>query len=202
MQITVVITHFNKPFELLKKCIKSIEKYNLKYIIVDDCSDLEYKKDLLALENVIYLEKNQGTYKAFKHGLDFVTTEYTMRVDADDYILGVPNLETMRDAYINDIDNKISLNPLEFLKRPFAGFGGTTVKTDILKKIWFSEIRYYGDIVNFTKLIHGYDCVFNDTNLYHYNRTNNNSITHMKDRLRYIEIAKKIAIKQIGIKDS
>lgn len=188
MTITALVTHYNKPPELLKRCIDSIEKFGLDYVIVDDGS--EKTGHLSEYKNVIYLKENVGTYKAFRIGIESINTLYTMRVDADDYISGVPDIGKGLDAYINNIDGKITLDPQKFSERPYAGFNGAVVKTKVLCEMWFSGVRYYGDIINFSRLISQYKCVLNDKVLYVYDKEVHGSITKRKDKQKHIDYAK------------
>lgn len=196
MSITAIITHYNIPKNLLDRCIDSVNRFNLDYIIVDDCSKKEYKENLRKYDNVLYLKENLGVAQATIEALKNVKSDYIYRIDADDYILGVPDISSNEDAYINRFNGKISLNFNEFIKRPYAGLNGSVIKTHIAKKIWDVNIRYYEDIIIFSRLINNYKCVFNEIELYFYDSGREGSITSMKDRLKHINYAKNIAKKE------
>lgn len=193
--ITAIITNYNIPKNLLLRCVKSIEEQGIEYIIVDDCST-ENKNYLVNFKNVHYLKKNSGTYKAFEYGLNLVKTKYTMRVDADDYIVGVPDTSSDMDGYINNIHGKITLNIDDFVKKPYAGLNGAVIKTDIFKKEWYSDLRYCADIIIFVKIVGKYNCVLNEKSLYRYVKRKKNSITAMKDRSMYVRYCKDIMMRE------
>ena len=176
--ITAVVTHYNIPKELFVKCMDSLEKYGINAIIVDDASDYEFRKNLEPYPNVIQLNENVGPYKAFLVGLNNVTTKYVMKVDADDYIIGVPDISTGEDAYINNIDGKISLDPVKFRRFPYAGMNGATVKTSIMKDIWRPTEGFMHDVVIFHRLLLKYKPVFNPKSLYEYVKGREGSITY------------------------
>lgn len=190
--ITAVITNYNKPPEILKRCIDSVVAQGLKYILVDDASDST--EHLEQYENVIMLDENVGAYKAFEIGLNLVDTRYVMRVDGDDYITGVPQIDENYDAIFLNIDGKVTLDVEEFICRPYAGLNGGIIRTNIMKKEWFSGVLYYGDIINFVKIISKYKCKLLDESTYVYDR-DYSFITKMDSKLRfeYIENAKKLA---------
>lgn len=192
--ITAVVTHYNKPKGLLERCIGSLEKFGLDYIIVDDASD--NKTHLSSYENVVCLPKNVGPFKAFEQGLNLVRTPYVMRVDADDYILGVPDISSGYDAYINNVHRRISLSPEVFAERPYAGLSGIVAKTDVLKAVWTSDIKYCADIIIFNRIIMRYRCKMNDECLYVYDLSGSN-VTKMPGRKQYIDEAKKIMKKEL-----
>ena len=167
--ITAVVTNYNKPPHIVKRCVDSIVRHGVAVILVDDNSDdRDYLSSLSA--SIVPLPKNIGQYRAFRIGLEMVDTTYVMRVDSDDYILGIPDISSDADAYINNIDNKVSLDVEVFLSRPYAGLNGAVIKTEIAKDIWFTELKRYGDIVNFALLTSRYECVMNEKCLYVYDR--------------------------------
>ena len=47
MNVTVLITHFNTPKNLLDRCINSVIDLGYKYLIIDDCSYTEFLPNLL-----------------------------------------------------------------------------------------------------------------------------------------------------------
>jgi glycosyltransferase involved in cell wall biosynthesis len=175
--VTVIVAHYNIPPNLFKKCIDSIEKQGLNYWIVDDCSLPKYMNSLDRFKGVWFLPKNLGPYGAFEFLLDKVETPYVMRVDADDYITGFPDIKDGHDAYVNNVNNKVSIDPVEFRKRPYAGLNGIVVKTDVLKSVWMTKWKYLCDIVIFHRLLLKHDCVMNETSLYVYQSGRKDSIT-------------------------
>ena len=199
--ITAVVTNFNKPPHILRRCIDSINMYGIRYIIVDDNSDnVEHLKEY---DNVILLNKNVGTYKAFEIGMETVDTGYIMRVDADDYITGKPDISSFRDAYINNIHGMITLDLDSFIKKPYAGLGGAVVKVDVLKDVWYSCAMYAADIIIFVRLVKRYDCVMNKKCLYVYDRTHS-TITKIDHNIRreHLNYAKSVAMAELLYCDS
>ena len=183
--ITAVVTHYNIPKELFVKCMDSLEEYGINAIVVDDASDLEFRKNLEPYRNVIQLNENVGHYEAFLVGLKKVTTKYVMIVDADDYILGIPDVSTGEDAYINNIEGKIFLDPVKFRRFPYAGMNGATVKICIMNDIWRPTEGVMQDVVIFHRLLLKYKPVFNPESLYKYVNLRPGSITYniAKDRM-------------------
>jgi len=197
-KITAVVTVYNKPQHIVERCIKSITDLNLKYIIVEDMSteyDTEYLKHY---DNVIFNTKNEGCYEAFEIGFRQVKTEYVLKMDADDYIIGYPDVSSNHDAYVNNIDNSISLIPKDFAHRPYAGLNGIVAKTSALLDAWTTELKFFNDIIIFTKLINRYDCVLNDTNYYVYDKEFSGIISlPFDEKMEYVIIAKKLALKEV-----
>ena len=56
--ITIVITNYNKPKHLVYKCLDSVKKYNLKYLLINDGGEP------INDPNEITLPVNIGIYKA------------------------------------------------------------------------------------------------------------------------------------------
>jgi len=197
--ITVVVTHYNTPDKLMQRCIASLEKYGLKYIIIDDGSDDEHVSNLSKYKNVtIYLRENTGPYIAWKHGLECVDTKYVMRVDSDDYIIGVPDVSTGRDAYVNNLHGKISLAPKTFRENPFAGLGGIVVKTWIMDKIWQASPGYMFDVVIFHRLLIHYKPIMNRECLYVYEDNRPGSVTKTMRETKMVQQIRKDRVKMMG----
>lgn len=169
MKITALITNYNKPEDIVRRCVDSVNRAGLHCIVVDDGSaDREF---LRALDcELLLLPKNIGHYKAFRAGLELVEGEYVMRVDSDDTIVGVPDVSDGYDAYINNLDGRISLDAVEMIRRPYAGLNGITVKTEVMKDVWFTGLRGTGDLVIFVNLVLNYRCKMNDECLYVYDK--------------------------------
>lgn len=194
--ITAVITNYNKPPEILDRCIRSIVDLGVGYILVDDFS--ENRSHIGRYENTILLDRNTGAYPAFLSGLNEVKTKYVMRVDADDYIIGIPNICGNYDAYISNTDNRATLDVEEFIKKPYSTISGAVVLTDVMLDIWGTELKYYGDILNYTRLINRYKCKIVDS-FYVYDR-DHSMITKLDRelRLKWINKAKILARKEIN----
>lgn len=185
--ITVIVTNYNIPLHLFIRCMDSIKQFGLSYIIIDDAST---NKDVSEYypESII-LPKNVGTYKAFNEGLKLVPTKYIMRVDGDDYITGVPDISSNYDAYLNDIEGKVPRTVEQCITQPYAGFNGATVKTKVLRKMWYTGVKYMGDIINLARLLKNFKCKFNDTSLYVYDYGRPGSITSAPFSIRKNDIA-------------
>ena len=146
--LTAVITYYHsKTHEQLKRCIDSLEQFGIKWILVDDHSDNRPSYPHLRTD------ENLGPYGAFKLGLDQVRTQWTLRMDSDDYLCSAPVFDESFDAWCNSFAGKNKLNKDEFFKRPYAGLGGITAKTDILKRVWYTDVRHFGDIIIFHRLL-------------------------------------------------
>jgi len=166
--ITAVVTNYNKPPWALSRCIASIEKYDIPYILVDDASS--NNPILEDYKNVIRLKDNVGPYKAFEAGLNEVSTEYVMRVDADDYIYGVPDISDGYEAYINNLDSRVYTTIPEFLDSPYAGLNGLVIKTEVCKKLWYTGLKYHADIVIFCRILRGCRFYVNPKSIYFYDK--------------------------------
>lgn len=188
---TVIITHWNTPPHLMKRCMESVIATGLPYIIVDDCSDEAFRANLLPYNNVIFLDKNVGTYKAFEVALHQVKTPYVTRMDSDDYFLCTPTIFDDYDAYVNTFGGKVKLDLMEFAEQPYAGTNGMTAKTDVIKKVWlYDDTRTYGDIIIFARLLRKYRVVAYVQDSYMYAKRQGNSITASVNRREKVEISK------------
>lgn len=92
--ISFIIPYYNRPVEMLRKCVESILATSLKkeereIIIVDDGSESSALPHLGELASLItYLRKeNGGLGDARNTGLDTVTGEYVQFIDDDDHLL-------------------------------------------------------------------------------------------------------------------
>ena len=191
--ITAVVTYYNKPEHILKRCIDSLERFGIDYIIVDDCSGSSF---LNSYKNVISLDENLGHYRAFEIGLKEVKTEFVMKIDADDYITFRNEIFGDYDAYINNIRGKISLDPKVYTTAPYGALGGSIIKRDVLVDVWSTNLKYCNDIVIFTRLICKYKCTFFEKCNYVYD-TNYSSIVTMKNRNKYVIEARKLAREEL-----
>lgn len=88
---SIIIPHHNIP-KLLKRCLHSIPIRNdLQIIVVDDCSDEKYKKDLYSLEKeyshveFYYSDICKGGGAARNIGLNHAIGRYVLFADADDF---------------------------------------------------------------------------------------------------------------------
>jgi len=190
----VVVTNYNKPEWMIERCLQSISDIGLGFILVDDCSmnpPLDKKHT-----SAVRLKENVGAYASFMEGLNRVDTEFVMRVDADDYITGFPTIHGDFDGYIQNIDGKVSIDPEQYLDRPYCGINGSVIKTAVMKDIWPSDMRFYGDIVAFARLITRYRVTMVEERMYVYDQSAS-WITKMDDRLGFIEMAKSRARKEI-----
>jgi len=181
---TVVVTYYNTPEHLMERCMNSIINCNLGYVIVNDGSNSEFTPVLSKYDNVIHLGKNVGLYKAFKIGLDSVTTPYVTKADSDDVMLRPPMIDEEHDAFVNSLDGMISLKLDDFIKRPYAGLSGITAKTEVLKSVWYQGVECMGDIIIFSRLLRDYKLKMNELETYRYIPRKGNSMTNISDELR------------------
>ena len=146
--LTAIITYYHsKTHEQLKRCIDSLEQFGIKWILVDDFSDCRPSYPHLRTD------ENLGPYGAFKLGLNQVRTQWVLRMDADDYLSSAPIFDESYDAWCNSFEGKVKISPVDFLNRPYAGLSGIVVKTDILKRVWYTGVRQFGDIIIFHRLL-------------------------------------------------
>lgn len=175
---TILVTHWNTPPELFSRCIDSVIKTGLPYIIVDDGSDKSFRDGLEKYNNVTYLHKNMGLHKALKIGVELVETEFVTKCDSDDFFKFAPIFSGTCDAYVNSFDGKISLDHEEFCKRPFAALNGATIKTEVFKEINYKgNYRAMGDIITFSRLLRKYKVTYYEEDCYEYIPRKGNSIT-------------------------
>ena len=146
--LTAIVTYYHtKTLEQLKRCIDSLDQFHIKWILVDDHSDNRPPYPHLRTD------KNLGPYGAFELALEHVRTPWVMRVDCDDYLISEPVFDESYDAWCNSFAGKNKLNQDEFFKRPYAGLNGIIAKTDILKRVWYTDVRQFGDIIIFHRLL-------------------------------------------------
>lgn len=88
---SIIIPHHNIP-NLLKRCLHSIPIRNdLQIIVVDDCSDVKYRNDLILLEEeyknaeFYYSDVCKGGGAARNIGLQHAVGKYVLFADADDF---------------------------------------------------------------------------------------------------------------------
>ena len=91
--ISIIVPIYNKE-KYISKCLDSIlqqDYYNFEIIIIDDGStdnSSHIVKDYCSKNKNIkyYFQTNQGVSAARNKGLDLVSGEYIIFIDADDYI--------------------------------------------------------------------------------------------------------------------
>ena len=146
--LTAIVTYYHtKTLEQLKRCIDSLDQFHIKWILVDDHSDNRPPYPHLRTD------KNLGPYGAFELALEHVRTPWVMRVDCDDYLISAPVFDESYDAWCNDFNGKVNLDPEDFFKKPYAGLAGIVVKTPIMRRVWTSELVTLGDMVIFHRLL-------------------------------------------------
>ena len=170
--LTAVVTYYHtKTLEQLKRCIDSLEQFNIKWILVDDHSDNRPTYPHLRTD------RNLGPYGAFELALEHVRTPWVMRVDCDDYLISEPVFNDSYDAWCNDFNGKVNLDPEKFLITPYAGLTGIVVKTSIMRRVWTSELTVYGDIVIFHRLLRQFKVTKYEKDCYVYIAKQPGSIT-------------------------
>ncbi len=201
MPITALVTNYNKPESVVRRCVDSVRSAGLPCVLVDDGSDDRAFLETLECE-LLLLPKNIGHYRAFRAGLEMVETPYVMRVDSDDYITGAPDVSDGFDAYVNNIDDRISLDPEAMVRRPYAALNGITVKTEVMKKVWFTGLKGVGDLVIFVDLLLNYRCKMNERCLYVYDKRNRTLTRRpFNERQRDLRIARETAKEMIRSKN-
>ena len=193
--LTAVITYYHsKTHEQLKRCIDSLEQFGIKWILVDDFSDCRPSYPHLRTD------ENLGPYGAFELGLEHVRTPWVMRVDCDDYLISEPVFEESYDAWCNDFNGKVNLDPEDFFKNPYAGLTGIVVKTPIMRRVWTGESTTFGDIIIFHRLLRQFKVTKYKKDCYVYIPQQSGSITAVSWNIRgkQIDVAKAKIIKEIA----
>ena len=190
--ITAIVTYYNKPIEQLKRCIDSLNEFSIPWILVDDCSDSRPNYPH------IRTSENLGPYGAFAVGLELVTTPWVLRIDADDYLTDKPVFNDSFDCWTNCFNHKIKITPHEFRGYSYAGLTVAAIKTDICRKVWLTDMRQFGDIVIFHRLLLKYKVAKYAKDCYHYVPKQPGSITATpwNIRKRWINIAKERMLKE------
>lgn len=139
--LTVVITHFERPFEL-RRALNSIcaqENVKTEIIVVDDCSGASYSSDIEEIQSQFQGVKfiinpvNFGVQRSRNIGIKESETEYIAFMDCDDEWL--PNkIESQLNYLINESGDICSCG---FYKK----YGAGALQEDVSYK------RYRGDPV-------------------------------------------------------
>lgn len=148
IDISVIIPSFNTPIDYLNRCIQSITTQDFKefeIILIDDGSDLEYRKrmDELAKQNFnLYVvhQANKGVSAARNLGIELAKGKYITFVDADD-ILGNKWLSqsfSLAESLEADIVYGKVCRVLESDTKEFGYLERENIKTRIFKEneIW------------------------------------------------------------------
>ena len=92
--ISFIITYYNEPIDMLKKCIDSILMLTLnreerEIIVIDDGSDVSPLNLLTDIaDQMIYIRQpNQGLSQARNTGIAMANGQYLQFVDADDFLI-------------------------------------------------------------------------------------------------------------------
>ena len=92
--ISFIITYYNEPIDMLKKCIDSILMLTLnreerEIIVIDDGSDVSPLNLLTDIaDQMIYIRQpNQGLSHARNTGIAMASGQYLQFVDADDFLI-------------------------------------------------------------------------------------------------------------------
>jgi hypothetical protein len=145
-KITILYTYWNTPEELWRKSLLSACKLNLNITIVNDQSSKEYldllnktvaeaKKEhpSINIDIITPPEKLQQEGATF-YGAERITTPYTIRMDSDDIIFCIPEVNNFREDF--DIYNagiKRIVNIRDWLVGKNTNVNGSVVKTSILR---------------------------------------------------------------------
>lgn len=112
--VSFIITYYNIPLEMLKKCLNSIfsltlSANELEIILVDDGSDISPINEIDLTENqqdsIIYIrQKNQGVSAARNIALKIANGKYIQFIDGDDYLIQAPYEHCLDIARYHDPD--------------------------------------------------------------------------------------------------
>ena len=177
--LTAIVTYYHtKTLEQLKRCIDSLDQFQIKWIIVDDHSDNRPPYPHLRTD------KNLGPYGAFELALEHIRTPWVMRVDCDDYLISTPVFDESYDAWCNNFGGKVNIDADGFLKKPYAGLTGIVVKTGIMRRVWTSELTTFGDMVIFHRLLRQFKVTKYEKDCYVYISQQPGSITAVSWNIR------------------
>jgi hypothetical protein len=123
-----------------------------------------------------------------------------MRVDCDDYLTSEPVFDESYDAWCNDFNGKVYLDTELFLKMPYAALTGITVKTDVMRRVWTSEVTMFGDMIIFHRLLRQFKVTKYDKDCYVYIAQQAGSITATpwSERGRLLKVARNIIHEEIA----
>jgi glycosyltransferase involved in cell wall biosynthesis len=148
--LTVVVTHYNTPENLLDRAIRSIIEHELQYIIVNDCSDPEFTQFLDKYgDRVLHLTKRMGQSGAMYAGMFAVSSPYVMRFDSDDVLIDIPDKYTGVDVTMQRSKYDIPTTPEQLRKRPYAYLSGAVLRVSSTIKLWSDNIEYLHDDIEF-----------------------------------------------------
>ena len=92
--ISFIITYYNEPIDMLKKCIGSLLMLTLnaeerEIIVIDDGSDISPLNLLTEVaDQIIYIRQpNQGLSEARNTGIAMSKGQYLQFIDADDFLI-------------------------------------------------------------------------------------------------------------------
>lgn len=110
-RISIVIPVYNTKYEYLEKCLNSIiqQTYqNIEVVVVNDGSTISYENIIKKYKNKVkfILQDNNGVSSARNVGLNHITGDFVMFVDADDWL---PKRACQKFAEVISSDSKIDI---------------------------------------------------------------------------------------------
>ncbi len=206
--ISFIITSYNIPIEMIKKCIHnllllSLSKEEREIILVDDGSDISLINEITEIrDDLIYIrQKNNGLSAARNLGIKMASGKYIHFIDGDDFVIPVPYehcLDIVRykspDIVIFKITDKPQNNTPFSYSQPVSGCiymknnnlvasaCGYIFRKDILGNLKFEYgIMHEDEYFTPQLFLRAETVICAETEAYYY-RKRNNSITNNKDK--------------------
>jgi hypothetical protein len=156
--ITILYTYWDTPQDFFENSLKKSVEHNVNIIIVNDQSSDKYYQSLLqTVKKMSKLNKDititivnapfkLGQAGATYYGTLFIYTPYTIRVDSDDILEYIPDLEIFSEDF--DIATSFKKTPISFEHfcnnfRP--NLNGNIIRTEILRFLyadWQFMLKY------------------------------------------------------------
>lgn len=206
--ISFIITYYNEPIDMLKKCIDSILTLTLnreerEIIVIDDGSDVSPLNLLTDVaDQMIYIRQpNQGLSHARNTGIAMANGQYLQFVDADDFLISSNYDKCLDFIRFKDADivlfdfatkevssTQLAINEelsgTEYMHNNNlrASACGYIFKKNLLVNLRFTKGILHEDEEFTPQLIIRADKVYNTKVQAYFYRKRKESITHNKDK--------------------
>lgn len=206
--ISFIITSYNIPIEMIKKCIQNLLLLSLsmeerEIILVDDGSDISFINEITEIrDDLIYIrQKNNGLSAARNIGIKMASGKYIHFIDGDDFIIPIQYehcLDIVRykspDIVILKITNKQKRSTPFSYDQPVSGCiymknnnlaasaCGYIFRKDILGNLKFEYGIIHEDEYFTPQLFLRAETVISTNTEAYYYRKRNNSITSNKEK--------------------
>lgn len=192
--ITPIVTVFNKSAEEITGCMNSLTRFPFfEIIVVNDCStNPETNATLAKLKDVrvVDLKENAGPSGALSAGVMLLKSQYMMKIDADDKLLGLHAIHKNSanfDVCLTFVDKEcyrpkdlripVTHEGVLFNPRPYIA--GAIIKTDIAKKVFKRyKLRALDDLIGYLRILdHTDNIVVSENIVYEYNTSSKTSLS-------------------------